>query len=178
MACVCHDYRRLNDTIIPDPYPLETIPDLFSFMCENPTHAPQLFYFMVDTDQGYFQIVMEEASVIHTSFEMDGSLWIAMRLIFGLVTGPAVFARNADAFLGDLKQRDRSIRNYFDDLIGKAASISELISLLRTLLLQARREHWKFKPRKLQFGYSRIAVFGNVFQNGTVAMSKKRIGAV
>lgn len=144
-ARVYHDYRKLNKTIVPDSYPLDTIPDLYKFMCDRPgkengpsANDASLFYFTVDADRGYYQIAMHPDSTRATCFEMDDQLWVTNRLVFGILTGPAVFARNADALLGDLKHVDRLVRNYFDDLVGKGTTLDNLLSLLGRVLVKAR----------------------------------------
>lgn len=109
----------------------------------------------MDADRRFLQIVMEAASSKYTCFEMMNRHYISMRMLFGLVNCPAVFARNADAMLEDLKFKSREVLNYFDDIIGGVSEPDDwegLFYLFTKVLVRARKHEWKFKPIKLKYG--------------------------
>lgn len=124
---------------------------------------------------------MEVASARYTCFEMMHRLYISMRMLFGLVNSPAVFARNADVMLGDLKFKTHEVLNYFDDILGGVKDQGDwnrLLQLFVKVLNNVRSHGWKFKPVKLKYGWREINVFGMIFEAGLVKMGPERLSAV
>jgi len=99
---------------------------------------------------------------------------------FGVINGPATFARNADAMLGDMKFERKVIKNYFDDIVGGASKGDwDSLRLSKRELLQRCRDHgWKLKPKKESFGYEELEIVGHVFRDGFISVPTHRVNAL
>lgn len=175
---VVHDFRLINSDTQIDTYPISTLAQLHAWKAEFD------LWFSCDADWGFLQIVCKPSSIKHMAFELFHKLFVSTRMLFGCLNGPAVFARNTDVMLRYLKFKERSVLNYFDDILGgssKKLGNSDWGSLYDTfenLLIRARLHGWKFKPKKLKYGFTEIEVFGMKFSGGRIQMGKQRINAV
>ena len=172
---VAHDFRGLNAKTILDPWPMTTLEEMTMWV------AQWALFFKVDADRGFNQVVMDAESIDRTGFEMFHQLWVSVRMNFGVISGPATFARNADVMLGELKfGKDQKIKNYFDDIVGGVAAgdWEGLRQSKRELMEKCRKHGWKMKPRKESFGYSELEIVGHVFKDGFISVPKHRLDAL
>jgi hypothetical protein len=121
----------LSITKVAGPYP-----------CDIPRFNNRSVFFSVDADRGFQQIVNDPGSVKFTSFEMFHQLFVSLRMQFGDLNALCTFAQNCDAMLGDLKFKDKKVKNYFDDIIGGASQM-DFWGLRQTkrALLERCRDH-------------------------------------
>jgi hypothetical protein len=169
---MAHDFRGLNARTILDPWPMTTLEEMTMWV------AQWSIFFKVDADRGFHQVVMAPDSVPHTAFEMFHQLWTSVRMNFGVISGPATFARNADIMLGEQKFVEGTVKNYFDDIVGGAVSDNwEGLRQIKKNLLQRCRDHgWKLKPKKEFFGFQKLEIVGHVFRDGfIISVPKHRL---
>jgi len=172
---VAHDFRGLNAKTVLDPWPITTLEEMTMWV------AQWALFFKVDADRGFNQVVMDAGSIDQTGFEMFHQLWVSVRMNFGVISGPATFARNADMMLGDLKFGEKQrIKNYFDDIVGglAAGDWEALRQSKRELMQKCRAHRWKMKPRKESFGYSVLEIVSHVFKDGFISVPKHRLDAL
>jgi hypothetical protein len=157
---VAHDLRGLNAKCRLRPWPMTTLSEMSLWI------ANRSVFFSVDADRGFQQIVNDPGSVKFTSFEMFHQLFVSLRMQFGDLNAPGTFAQNCDAVLGDLKFKDKKVKNYFDDIIGGASQMDfwGLRQTKRALLERCRDHGWKLKPRKEQIGFTDMEMIGLVGQ--------------
>ena len=168
---VAHDFRGLNSKTVLDPWPMTTLEEMTMWV------ARWLVFFKVDADRGFNQVVMLADSIPYTGFQMFHQLWVSVRMNFGVINGPATFARNTDIMLGEMKFDQRVVKNYFDDIVG-GVSRGDWDSLRRSKreLLQKCRDHgWKLKPKKELFAYEELEIVGHVFRNGFISVPTHRV---
>jgi hypothetical protein len=168
---VAHDLRGLNAKCRLRPWPMTTLSEMSLWI------ANRSVFFSVDADRGFQQIVNDPGSVKFTSFEMFHQLFVSLRMQFGDLNAPGTFAQNCDAMLGDLKFKDKKVKNYFDDIIGGASQMDfwGLRQTKRALLERCRDHGWKLKPRKEQFGFTDMEMIGLVFSKGFTSIPQRRV---
>ena len=171
---VAHDFRGLNAKTILDPWPMTTLEEMTMWV------AQWSVFYKVDADRGFNQVVMLADSIPHTGFEMFHQLWVSVRMNFGVLNGPATFARNADVMLGDMKFDRKIVKNYFDDIVGGASrgDWDHLRQSKRELLQRCRNHGWKLKPKKESFGYEELEIVGHLFRDGFISVPTHRIDAM
>ena len=88
-ARFCIDYRRLNSITIGDSYPLPLIGDILDSLG---TSRATIFS-LLDLQNAYWQIQMEEESIPYTAFTTFCGLYEAKAMPFGLKSAPSTFQR-------------------------------------------------------------------------------------
>lgn len=116
-ARLCIDYRKLNNVIIKDRYPLPRIDDQLDRLrgCHYCTS--------LDLMSGYYQIPVADDSKHLTSFVTPDGQYEFNRLPFGLTTAPSVFQCMMDKVLGPLK--NNVALAYIDDILIPTKTIAE-----------------------------------------------------
>lgn len=171
-ARIAHDFRCKNDKAVLLPVPMATREEMYAFLPKF-----QVFW-KTDADRGFLQIVQAPSAIRHTGFEMFNQLWVSERMLFGQINGPAFFELNFNVMAHDLKFVEKSVKNFFDDVIGGASGWDSLLITFSRLLQQARTHGWKFKPAKTYIGWEDIEVVGTVYQGGMMRMTEKSKAAV
>lgn len=148
------DYRKLNERIEMDKYPLPNIHDLLDQL-----GSAKIFTCM-DLSQGYYQVELEEASRPCTAFiTPDGKHYQMKRLPMGLNVSPSAFSRIMALALAGLTGMMCLV--YLDDLVifSKTAreherDLEEVFHRLRKVRLQVHPEKSHFFRRTVIFlGY-------------------------
>ena len=171
-ARIAHDFRCKNDKAVLLPVPMATREEMYAFLPKFKV------FWKTDADRGFLQIVQASDAVRHTGFEMFGQLWVSERMLFGQINGPAFFELNFNVMAHQLKFVDKSVKNFFDDVVGGAQDWPELLSSFQQLLLCAKQHGWKFKPAKTYIGWEDIEVVGSAYRDGMVSMTSKSKAAV
>ena len=171
-ARIAHDFRCKNDKAVLLPVPMATREEMYAFL-------PRFkVFWKTDADRGFLQIVQAPEAVQHTGFEMFGQLWVSERMLFGQINGPAFFELNFNVMAHKLKFLDRSVKNFFDDVIGGASHWNELLLSFAELLDCAKSHGWKFKPAKTYIGWESIEAVGMLYGEGTLQVTAKSRAAV
>ena len=93
----CVDYRRLNNVILKDTYPLSRIDASF-----NQLSGAQWFFFCLDFNSGYWQVEVEEHDRQKTTFASKQGLFEFKGMPFGLCSYPTTFERLMETVLARL----------------------------------------------------------------------------
>ena len=94
---LCVDYRKLNETIVKDVYPMPRT--------DGSPHAIHgaKFFSVMDLKSGYHQLPLKSEDKKKTAFSTKFGLFEFNTLPFGLTNAPAAFQRMMDAILHGLK---------------------------------------------------------------------------
>jgi hypothetical protein len=103
----CIDFRKVNNIVVQDAFPLPRIPDLIDAL-----HGAKVFS-TLDLAKGYWQIPLDEKSKPITAFATHEGLYEFNVLPFGINTAAAIFQRTMSAILKDLP----FARVYIDDIV-------------------------------------------------------------
>jgi len=103
------DYKKLNEKVVTDRYPLPIINDVL----DNLGRAK--YFSTLDLASGYHQIEVQEEDIPKTAFPAEGGHFEYVRMPFGLNNVPATF--------------QRLMNNIFGELLGKCCLIHSSTSL-------------------------------------------------
>ena len=123
---VCIDYRRLNEVIRKDHFPLPFIDQLIERISRH------LFYYFLDGYSSYFQLEISAEDQEETTFTCPFGTYAYRRMPFGLCNAPATFQRCMLSIFSDMVERIMEI--YMDDITVYGGSFEECLVNLETIL--------------------------------------------
>ena len=160
----CGDYRRLNEAMTPDRYPVPNIQDFSAHL------AGKVIFSKVDLVRGYHQVPVHPLDVPKTAVITPFGLFEFLRMPFGLKNAAQSFQRLMDSVLRDLP----FLFVYLDDILVASTSTSQHLAHLRTLFERLSQHGLIVNPAKCQFGLSTIDFLGHrVTKDGAVPLPSK-----
>lgn len=149
----CIDYRRLNETLILDRYPLPIIRDITDSL------AGATIFTTFDLKSGYHQIPLDERDKHLTSFVTPSGQWEFNVLPFGLATAPSIFQRVLDLVLKGLKKD--FVLVYIDDLVVFSKTFGEHLRHVDTTLSRLEKFNLRLSLKKCTFAQPSTQFLGH-----------------
>ncbi|GFW21148.1 retrovirus-related Pol polyprotein from transposon 17.6 [Trichonephila clavipes] len=147
---MCIDYRKLNQKLVKDKFPLPIIEDV------------------LDT--------LQEARK-YTSFIVPDGQFEFNKVPFGLSTSPGVFQRYVSSIFRDITRKGIVI-SYLDDLVIPAKNEQEGLEKLKIIFEVAKKYGLEIKFKKCQFLKKKIEFLGHIVESGTIKPSPTKTLAV
>jgi len=161
----CIDYRGLNKVTNFDAEPIPDVDELFTRL------AASTYFTRIDLSKGYWQIVVSPVDRHKTAFATHMGLFQWVRMPFGLISAPAVFARMMRMLVLD----EVSALNFFDDILVHSCSFKEHLLHVRGVLLKLRQYNLTARPSKISTGYKSLEFLGHVVGQGLLRPEKNKI---
>ena len=155
---MCVDYRKVNEHIKQDIYPLPRLDSLIEEV------AGYKYYCTLDMKDAYYQVPLESQARDVTTFSDGVGLYRFTRLPFGLSVSPAIFTRAMQRVLEPLTKAGW-VRNYLDDVIIYAHTYDDLLDRLRLVLERFKQMGLKLNVSKCEFARAEIKFLGHLISN-------------
>ena len=156
----CADYRRLNEVIKMDAYPLPRMEG----MIEKVARAKYIS--TLDLTKGYWQIPIDEASREKSAFITPKGLYEFKVMPFGIKTAPAVFQRMmSNRVLNEMQQPADS---YIDDVEIDSETFDQHLGGLREVLLRLRKFKLSARPSKCKIAMQTVSFLGHLVGNDQI----------
>ena len=136
----CVDYRKVNELVKPDGFPLPRIQD-----CLDAVAGSKLFS-TFDLTSGYFQIPLKKEDIPKSAFVCKYGQFEMTRMPFGLNNSASTFQRTMEMALQGLQWITCLI--YIDDVIVFGKNFDEHISRVEEVLERIKAAGLKLKPEK------------------------------
>jgi hypothetical protein len=164
----CLDYRKLNNVMRKDVFPLPLIDECLDTLMGNVWFSKQ------DANSAFHQIWISPKDRQKTAFVMKYGLFEFMRMGFGLCNAPVTFSRAMSLALRGLTWR--IVLAFLDDslVLGKDFHLDNL----RDVFLRFREFDLKFKPKKCELFYTRVEFLGCQVSHHGIEMGDAYISAV
>ena len=148
---VVHDFRKLNNNVIPDSYPLHHVYDLIDKVAQANVWS------VIDLSSGFFNQALEASSQKFTAFGIPGvGHWEYTRSAQGLCNSPASFQRMLDKIIMGLK----NTFVYIDDVVIASQDHAEHLQDLNNLFERFQKYNVKCRIAKLQIGAPKVTYLG------------------
>ena len=164
---VCIDYRRLNEVIRKDHFPL---PFIYRLLERIPGHP---FYCFLDGYLGYFQIEIAAKDQEKTTFTCPFGTYAYRRMPFGLCNAPATFQRCMLNIFSDLVERIMEV--YMDDITVYGGSFENCLINLETVLHRCIEKNLVLNWEKCHFMVNQGIVLGHIISNKGIEVDKVKI---
>ena len=166
---VC-DFRRVNEIIEPDNYPLPKISDLLVRL-----HGSK-FFVQTDLCQGFHQIGLTERAKNVLSVGNEFGQFQYNRMPMGVRTAPSFFQRSMDNTFEELSPESQLC--YVDDLVNPGNNKGECLRNWESSLLKMEEKDLKVAACKTRVLVCQIKFCGHIVKNGVLSICTDRVEAV
>ncbi|GFS61905.1 retrovirus-related Pol polyprotein from transposon 412 [Trichonephila clavipes] len=118
---MCIDYRKLNQKLVKDKFPLPIIEDVLDTLQEAKVYST------LDLRNGFFHVGVDEDCRKYTSFIVPDGQFEFNKVSFGLSTSPGVFQRYVSSIFRDITRKEIVI-SYLDDLVIPAKNANRKVT--------------------------------------------------
>ncbi|GFU56470.1 hypothetical protein TNCV_2609871 [Trichonephila clavipes] len=168
---MCIDYRKLNQKLVKDKFPLPLIEDVLDTLQETKVYST------LDLRIGFFHVDVDEDCRKYTSFIVPDGQFEFNKVPFGLSTSPGVFQRYVSSIFRDLTRKGIVI-SYLDDLVIPAKNEQEGLEKLKIIFEVPKKYGLEIKFKKCQFLKNKIEFLGHIVESGTIKPSPTKTLAV
>ena len=149
----CVDYRKVNELVKPDGFPLPRIQD-----CLDAVAGSELFS-TFDLTSGYFQIPLVEEDIPKSAFVCKYGHYEMTRMPFGLNNAASTFQRTMEMALSGLQWITCLI--YIDDIIVFGKNFEEHMRRVEEVFERIKAAGLKLKPQKCQMLQREVVFLGH-----------------
>jgi hypothetical protein len=167
----CIDYRRLNQWITDDAYPIPLINDMLTDL------SGKKWYSSLDLPKAYWSIrIKDQATRELMAFECNGVLYEPQVLQFGVKTAVAHFQRVIMTILGDVL--NQGVRVYLDNIVVAADTKEEHDRLVRIVLERLRKHNLSIQPSKCEWFKKEVQFCGYLISEEGIRLDPEKIRAI
>lgn len=160
------DYRKLNDCIQDDKFPLPNITEILDSL------SGSICFSHLDLQQGFYQVNLKPGSRDITSFSTSEGQYRMKRLPMGLKISPNAFSRAMSIALSGLTFEKCFV--YCDDLIVFGRTVDIHNKNLMEVFDRLRKTNLKLNPAKCEFMKTQLLYLGHeVSANGVLPDPQK-----
>ncbi|CAN6691859.1 unnamed protein product [Malus baccata var. baccata] len=167
---VCIDYRKLNNTIRKDHFPLPFIDQMLERL------AGHSFYCFLDGYSGYNQIVIAPEDQEKTTFTCPFGTFAYRRMPFGLCNAPATFQRCMVSIFSDFIEK--IIEVFMDDFSVFGDSFDGCLENLTLILKRCMETNLVLNWEKCHFMVKQGIVLGHIISENGIEVDKSKIDLV
>ncbi|GFT14063.1 retrovirus-related Pol polyprotein from transposon 297 [Trichonephila clavipes] len=168
---MCIDYRKLNQKLVKDKFPLPIIEDVLDTLQEAKVYST------LDLRNGFFHVDVDEDCRKYTSFIVPDGQFEFNKSSFRTNTSPGVFQRYVSSIFRDLTRKGIVI-SYLDDLVIPAKNEQEGLEKLKIIFEVTKKYGLEIKFKKCQFLKKKIEFLGHIVESGIIKPSPTKTLAV
>lgn len=167
---ICNDYRRLNQKVARDAFPLPRIEESLEAL------GGAKVFSTLDLASAYNQIEVEPSDRHKTAFTTPFGLYEQVRMPFGLANAPASFQRLMTKIFRDDVMKTLLV--YLDDLVIYSESFEQHIKDLDAVFTKLHEHGLKLKAEKCALFRKEVKYLGHILSADGVRTDPDKVVAV
>jgi transposase InsO family protein len=164
------DYRRLNEKIQDEKFPLANVTDILDAL------SGAIYFSTLDLSQGFYQLEIKESDRPCTAFVTDRGQFQMKKLPMGLKISPSAFSRLMTIAMAGLNYEQCFV--YLDDIIVFGRNLQQHSKNLISVLTRLRKVNLKLNPQKSQFLRKSVLYLGHQISEHGILPDPTKISAV
>ena len=166
----CWDYRRVNDLIKGDAFPLPLPENMFDALQGSRVFSK------LDLTKGFWQIPLDETSKPVLAMSTPLGLMEPNFMPFGMKNAPAIFQREMQRVF--LAQLGKAVLVFIDDILIYTKTVEEHEEVVRWLLARLCEEGYYANPDKCEFFMKEVSFLGHVINENGIHVQQHKVKAV
>jgi hypothetical protein len=162
------DPKDLNRALLREFHPINTVEDVITR-----TSGSQ-FFTVLDANQGFFQIKLDEKSAHLTSFNTPFGRYFYKRLPMGISSAPEIYQRAMSEIFVGLD----GVEIIMDDILVHGDTLEKHNERLEKVLQRCKEKNLRLNPSKIKLAQSEVEYVGQVLTKHGVRISEDKIKAV
>ena len=167
---VCIDFRKFNQVLVKDSFPLPRVEDLFA------TLGKAKFFSSLDLKSGYWQMELAPEDREKTAFCTRTQLLEFNVLPFGVASAPSLFQRMISMLLKGIEGKYAVA--YLDDILIFSDSFEAHLGHLDDVLRRLRKASLSLNRKKCHFVQSEISYLGHIISKDGIAPDPEKVRAI
>lgn len=164
------DYRKLNETIQDDKFPLPNINEILDSL------SGAIYFSHLDLSQSYYQVTLTPDSRDVTAFTTNTGQYRMKRLPMGLKVSPSAFSRIMTVAMSGLTYEKCFI--YLDDLVIFGRNLQSHNKNLLDVFERLRKVNLKLNPNKCQFLKTELLYLGHTVTKDGILPDPNKITVI
>src|SRR6267143_1011238 len=165
------DYRKVNDAMIKNRYPLPLISELVDKL------KGSKIFTKLDVRWGYNNVRMKEGDKWKAAFRTNRGLYELTVMFFGLTNSPATFQAMMDHIFQDLIAEGH-VSVYIDDIVIHTKTVEEHWIITKKVLNLLHENKLYIKPKKCEIEKKEIEYLGLIVSEGQIHMDPIKTKAI
>lgn len=161
------DYRKLNNQIQDDKFPLPNITEILDSL------SGAVYFTHLDLYQGFFQTKLAQQSRPYTAFTTGKNQYQMTRMPMGLKSSPNSFSRMMTIAMSGLNYEKCLV--YQDDLICFGRNLNLHNQNLMDIFTRLRKVNLKLNPPKCQFLQKEVLYLGHIISKNGIQPDTEKI---
>ena len=166
---LCVDLRKLNAFVKRPQHPVRTPRD-----CVSSVPPSAKFFATFDAKMGYFQVPLDEASQLLTTFCTPWGRFKHLRATMGLTSAGDEYNRRTDAALSDIPRCEKIV----DDILLFDATWTDHVDHVKEFLTRCRRAGITLNPNKFAIGERQVNFAGYLIGADGIQADPDKIKAI
>jgi len=168
---ICIDPKKVHEYMENSDFPLPLVMEAVTKV------AHCKFYFSMDLESGFLQLLLDKESQEVTTFNSPMGRYKFIRLPFGFKPASGEFQKTMERALY-LVITDHSVSVYIDDIFGGGTTWEEYVAAITATLEALKRVDARIKPSKCKFTADFIDVLGLTVGKGTISPASSRLQGI
>ena len=164
------DFRKLNDLVVPDEFPLPRQDDILQAL------SGSQYLSTFDALAGFYQLELAKESRELFAFRCHRGLWQFKRMPLGYRNGPAVFQRVMQGILAPYLWIFALV--YIDDIVIFSKTFEEHMIHIEKVLNAVAKSGITLSPTKCHFAYQSLSLLGQKVSRLGMSTDKEKVKAI